>query len=244
MLHLIKEEKMAKTVAILQSNYIPWKGYFDLIRSVDEFILYDEVQYTRRDWRNRNKIKTADGTQWLTVPVEVKGKYFQKINETLISESGWEKNHWTRICSAYSKAPYFKEYKSYFEKLYSECNSKYLSEINEKFILEICQILAIKTKITKSTTYPTETIDPSERLLRICLQAQAKNYVSGPAAKDYLDVDIFRNNGIEVQWMEYSGYPEYPQSYPPFDHYVSVLDLIFNVGPNAQACMERLKNAA
>ncbi|MBJ7432720.1 MAG: WbqC family protein, partial [Gemmataceae bacterium] len=110
MMDLIKEKKMAKTVAILQSNYIPWKGYFDLIRSVDEFILYDEVQYTRRDWRNRNKIKTADGTQWLTVPVEVKGKYFQKINETLISESGWEKNHWTRICSAYSKAPYFKEY--------------------------------------------------------------------------------------------------------------------------------------
>ena len=244
MMDLIKEKKMSKTVAILQSNYIPWKGYFDLIRSVDEFILYDEVQYTRRDWRNRNKIKTADGTQWLTVPVEVKGKYFQKINETLISESGWEKNHWTRICSAYSKAPYFKEYKLYFEKLYSECNSKYLSEINEKFILEICQILAIKTKITKSTTYPTETIDPSERLLRICLQAQAKNYVSGPAAKDYLDVDIFRNNGIEVQWMEYSGYPEYHQFYPPFDHYVSVLDLIFNVGPNAQACMERLKNAA
>ena len=81
-------------------------------------------------------------------------------------------------------------------------------------------------------------------MLRICLQAQAKTYISGPAAKDYLDVDIFRNNGVEVQWMEYSGYPEYPQFYPPFDHYVSVLDLIFNVGPNAQACMERLKNAA
>lgn len=180
---LIKEKKMSKTVAILQSNYIPWKGYFDLIRSVDEFILYDEVQYTRRDWRNRNKIKTADGTQWLTVPVEVKGKYFQKINETLISESGWEKNHWTRICSAYSKAPYFKEYKSCFEKLYAECSSNILSKINELFILEICKVLGIKTKVTKSISYPTETIDPSERLLKICLQARANTYISGPAAK-------------------------------------------------------------
>jgi hypothetical protein len=162
----------------------------------------------------------------------------------LISESGWAKNHWTRICSAYSKAPYFKEYKSCFEKLYSERNSNFLSEINEQFILEICSILGVTTKITKSMAYPTDTVDPSERLLKICLQAQAKTYISGPAAKDYLDVDIFRENGVEVQWMEYSGYPEYPQFYPPFDHFVSVLDLIFNVGPNAKACMERFKNAA
>lgn len=103
------------------------------------------------------------------------------------------------------------------------------------------QSVRYKTKVTKSISYPTETIDPSERLLKICLQARANTYISGPAAKDYLDVDIFRNNGVEVQWMEYSGYPEYPQFHPPFDHYVSVLDLIFNVGPNAQACMERQK---
>lgn len=235
---------MLRSVAILQSNYIPWKGYFDLIRSVDEFILYDEVQYTRRDWRNRNKIKTADGTQWLTIPVEVKGKYFQKINETLISDSSWIKNHWTRICSSYSKTPYFKEFRPYFENLFSGCDSNLLSIVNERLILGICELLGIKTKITKSTCYPTETNDPSERLLKICIQAGANIYVSGPAAKDYLDVNVFENNGVKVRWMDYSGYPEYPQLYPPFDHYVSILDLIFNVGPNALACMERIKNAA
>ncbi len=235
---------MSKIVAILQSNYIPWKGYFDLINSVDEFILYDDVQYTRRDWRNRNKIKTPDGTQWLTIPVEVKGKYFQKINETLINDSSWSKNHWTRICSAYSKSPFFKTYGPIIEAIYSNCKSLSLSEINSIFISEICKHLEITTPITDCTSYPTETENPSERLLQICTQAGATIYVSGPAAKDYLDVTIFHKNGIEVQWVNYSGYPEYPQFYPPFDHYVSVLDLLFNVGPNALACMERIKNAA
>jgi len=104
-----------KKVAILQSNYIPWKGYFDMIGLVDEFILYDDMQYTRRDWRNRNKIKTPNGLAWLTIPVEVKGKYFQKINETIISEPQWAKDHWATIKQFYSKARFFKDYKDIFE---------------------------------------------------------------------------------------------------------------------------------
>jgi hypothetical protein len=235
---------MGKLVAILQSNYIPWKGYFDLIRSVDEFILYDEVQYTKRDWRNRNKIKTSDGVQWLTIPVEVKGKYFQRINETLISDPAWAKNHWTRLKCAYGKAPFFKQYQQMLESLYLGHDFKLISEVNELFIRKLCEVFGISTSITQSTHYPTQTEDPSERLLQICLQAKATCYVSGPAAKDYLNVDIFKTNGITVEWMDYCGYQEYPQLNPPFDHYVSVLDLLLNVGPDAQAFMEKVRNAA
>ncbi len=102
----------SKTVAIVQSNYIPWRGYFDLINSADEFILYDDAQYTIRDWRNRNLIKTADGPRWLTIPVKVKGKYLQKIKETVISDPSWGLQHWASLTHSYSKAAFFSEYES------------------------------------------------------------------------------------------------------------------------------------
>src|SRR5215217_4697059 len=111
---------MGKTVAIVQSNYVPWKGYFDLVRSADEFVLYDDVQYTRRDWRNRNRIKTADGTQWLTVPVEVKGKYEQTIRETKVGDRGWAENHLTRLRHACGKAPFWRDYQQLLTELYAE----------------------------------------------------------------------------------------------------------------------------
>src|SRR5690242_3004523 len=104
-----------KSVAIVQSNYIPWKGYFDLINVVDAFVLYDDAQYTRRDWRNRNKLKGPKGSYWLSIPVEVKGKFFQRIRDTKIADASWGKSHWTSICASYSKAPHFKTYKAYFE---------------------------------------------------------------------------------------------------------------------------------
>jgi hypothetical protein len=135
-----------KKVAILQSNYIPWKGYFDMISLVDEFILYDDMQYTRRDWRNRNKIKTQNGLSWLTIPVEVKGKYFQKINETLISEPGWARDHWATIRQFYGKAKFFKDYKDVFEEFYLNTNEQYLSQVNYKLISIISEILGIKQK--------------------------------------------------------------------------------------------------
>src|ERR1041384_7029573 len=104
---------MQKMVAIVQSNYIPWKGYFDMIRGVDEFVLYDDVQYTRRDWRNRNRIKTAQGTQWLTIPVEVKGKYLQAIKETKISDPSWGRTHWRTLCHSYNRAPHFRDFQDH-----------------------------------------------------------------------------------------------------------------------------------
>src|ERR1700754_2429408 len=102
-------DRPAKRVAIVQSNYIPWKGYFDLIAAVDEFILYDDMQYTRRDWRNRNQIKTPLGVQWMTVPVQVKGKYYQKIKDTEIDGIDWAEAHWRLLAQNYRRAAHFNE---------------------------------------------------------------------------------------------------------------------------------------
>lgn len=226
-----------KKIAILQSNYIPWKGYFDIINMVDEFILYDTEQYTRRDWRNRNKIKTPNGLLWLTIPVEVKGRFFQKINETKISEKDWNQRHWKTIITNYAKVKYFKEYKEYFEELYLSFTEKYLSEINFKFINAINRLLRIKTKISWSMEFDLPE-GKNEKLIAICKQCNANIYLSGPAAKSYLDEELFKKEGIKVEWMDYSGYPEYPQLYPPFEHGVSIIDLIFNTGPEATKYMK------
>ena len=229
-----------KKVAILQSNYIPWKGYFDLINIVDEFILYDDMQYTRRDWRNRNKIKTPQGLQWLTIPVEIKGKFFQKINETKVSEKDWAKKHWQSILRNYSKAKYFKDYKDIFEELYLTCDEEYLSEINYKFITTINEILGIKTKLRWSSEF--ELVDgQTEKLLGICKDCNADIYLSGPAAKDYFNEDLAKQENIKVEWMDYSGYKEYEQLNPPFEHGVTILDLIFNEGQNTRSFMKSFK---
>ena len=229
-----------KRIAILQSNYIPWKGYFDLINMVDEFILYDDMQYTRRDWRNRNKIKTPQGLQWLTIPVEIKGKYFQKINETKVSEKDWAKKHWQTILRNYSKAKYFKDYKDIFEELYLTCDEEYLSEINYKFITTINEILGIKTKLRWSSEF--ELVDgQTEKLLGICKDCNADIYLSGPAAKDYFNEDLAKQENIKVEWMDYSGYKEYGQLNPPFEHGVSILDLIFNEGDRAKEFMKSFR---
>jgi len=229
-----------KKVAILQSNYIPWKGYFDLINMVDEFVLYDDMQYTKRDWRNRNKIQTQHGLKWLTIPVEVKGKYFQKINETIISDSGWAKKHWQNIKQVYGKAPYFKEYKDAFEEFYLNTVEISLSNINFELIKIINKILGIKTKISWSSDF--KLVDgQTEKLLGICQQANADVYLSGPAAKEYFDEILAESMNIRVEWMDYSDYQEYSQLHSPFEHGVSILDLIFNEGPNATHLMKSFK---
>ena len=223
---------MSKKIAIIQSNYIPWKGYFDIINRVDEFILVDDVQYTRRDWRNRNKIKSPQGTIWLTIPVEVKGKYEQPIKDTKIADLKWAKKHWTTIMSNYAKAPYFQEYKDQFEACYLNLTETSLSQVNYRFIQLINTILGIKTIISWSSDYRIVE-GKNERLIALCKQAQATEYISGPSAKGYIDEKLFQQEHIRLTWMDYSGYPEYHQLFPPFDHYVSVLDVIFNEGPNA-----------
>jgi len=229
--------KYNKKVAIVQSNYIPWKGYFDMINLVDEFILYDDMQYTRRDWRNRNIIKTATGPRWLTIPVEVKGKYLQKINETTISDPNWGRQHWATIVHNYSKAQHFSRYKDLFESLYLDSEERLLSRINHRFLTAICDLLGIKTKISWSMNY-NSTAGKTERLVDLCKQTGATIYISGPAAKDYLDEELFRRDDIALRYMDYAGYPEYTQLSPPFENRVSIVDLILNEGPEATKYMK------
>jgi hypothetical protein len=224
-----------KSVAIVQSNYIPWKGYFDMIGMVDEFILYDDVQYTRRDWRNRNRIKTTSGVQWLTIPVEVKGKYTQRVRDVVVSEPAWARTHWRTLLHQYTAAPHFRELKPTVEGWYDAvADMKHLTDINEYFLRAICGVLEIPTTISRSSDYALAE-GRSERLLDLCVQTGATTYLSGPAARTYLDEKLFQDAGIAVRWMEYNGYPEYPQLHPPFEHGVTVLDLLFNTGVGASA---------
>ena len=142
-----------KKVAILQSNYIPWKGYFDMIAAVDEFILYDDMQYTRRDWRNRNKIKTPQGLQWLSVPVKVKGKYHQTIYQTEIDGSDWQQDHWRSLLANYRKAKHADEILASLQPSYLEKSFTHLSDLNRALIQWVCGYLGIKTKISDSADY-------------------------------------------------------------------------------------------
>lgn len=227
-----------KKIAILQSNYIPWKGYFDIINMVDEFILYDDMQYTRRDWRNRNLIKTQSGAKWLTIPVINKGKFFQKINETQVSDHKWCQDHWKSISYNYAKSPYFKEYAPLIKAAFDACEAEpLLSQINYIFLTTICQILGIKTKITWSSDY-TLIDGKTERLIGLCQSAGGTEYLSGPAASDYIVDELFEKANITLKYMDYSGYPEYHQLYGEFEHGVSVLDLLFNEGPDSYKYMK------
>jgi len=221
-----------KRVAIVQSSYIPWKGYFDLIRATDEFILLDDVQFTKRDWRSRNRIKTKDGLAWLTIPVQSKGRYTQTITETVVSDPDWARRHWQTIHGAYARAPYFAAYARPFEQLYGGPLPDRLSEINRAFIDALCHALGITTPITWSSEYHPRQ-GRNERLLDLCVKAGADEYLSGPAARGYIDEAAFAAAGVSVVFADYLGYPEYPQPYPPFEHFVSALDLIFCGGPRA-----------
>ncbi len=229
-----------KKVAILQSNYIPWKGYFDMIAAVDEFILYDDMQYTRRDWRNRNQIKTPQGVQWLTVPVKVKGKFEQKIRETEIDGSDWAQSHWKSFCQHYKRAPHFSEIASWLEPLYQRTDYTHISQLNLCFIEAICNYLGITTKISNSWEY-TLLDGKTERLADLCAQAGGTEYISGPAAKDYIDEKVFADMGIKLTWFDYAGYPEYSQLWGEFTHGVTILDLLFNCGKDACHYMRYVK---
>jgi hypothetical protein len=207
------------------------------MNAADEFILFDNMQYTRRDWRNRNLIKCPSGLLWLTIPVKVSGKYFQDIKDTVISDVEWNRHHWKTIVHCYSKARHFSDYREMFEDLYLNTKEIYLSLINHRFLATICRLLGISTKITWSMDYQLIG-DKTERLVSLCKQAGATNYLSGPKAKAYLNEELFEREAIKVSYMDYSGYPEYHQLYPPFQPSVSIIDLIFNEGDGAHKFMK------
>ena len=218
---------MSKKVAILQSNYIPWKGYFDLIAAVDEFILYDDMQFTKNDWRNRNKVKTPKGLEWISIPVGA--GINRRIRDVAIPDNGWQRKHLKTFEINYGRAQYFNEVMHWLTPIYMNKNIKLLSEFNRLLIEKICQQLNIKTKITYSWDYNLP-YGKTERLVSLCEQTKANVYVSGFAAQAYLDESLFQEKNIKVEWFGYSGYQEYVQLWGNFEHDVSILDLLFNCG--------------
>jgi hypothetical protein len=223
-----------KRVAIVQSSYIPWKGYFSLIQLADAFILYDDVQYTRRDWRNRNQIKTPAGTSWLTIPVTVRGRREQRVRDVQTRDGDWARKHWLTLQQFYARADYFDTLRDVFGGLYERCREeRQLSRINFLFIKTLRDLLGIETPLSWSMDYLLEE-GRSQRLVGLCRQVGATEYLTGPMARSYLDETLFTKAGIRVRWMDYSGYPEYPQLFtPPFIHEVSAIDLLMNLGPRA-----------
>jgi len=221
---------MPKRVAILQSSYIPWKGYFDIIHDVDEFVFLDDVQYTKRDWRTRNRIKTEHGVAWLTIPVG--GHRDRKICDVELPAS-WAAEHWRRIEASYSRAPHFDDYRSLLEDVYVRRKWRLLSELNQFLIRTIASdILGIRAQFRESRELGASGRG-QERILEIVERAGADGYVSGPSAKAYLEPERFAERGIELTWKSYDGYPEYPQLHPPFAHDVTILDLLFHTGSAA-----------
>lgn len=223
-----------KTVAIVQSNYIPWKGYFDLIAQADEFILYDDAKYTKNDWRNRNQIKTPQGRLWLTISVDYKFSRQLTIRQTKIADPGWVERHFGLLREKYGGTRGFEIFGERFELLYKEATSPWLSAVNESFIRAICDMLGIRTQITSSSDYELEG-GPVERIIGLCQQTGATTYLSGPSARNYLDESLFADAGIELRYIDYQGYREYPQRHPPFEHAVSIVDLLFNTGEEARS---------
>jgi hypothetical protein len=226
-----------KKVLITQSNYIPWKGYFDAINTCDVFVVYDDMQYTKRDWRNRNQIKTAGGIKWLSIPVEVSGKYSQKINETKIAEKTWNKSHLDLLKQSYKSANCYLEVYKFIEEMYMTCNFDYLNEINMHFITKINQFLGIKTEIKYSSEFKLHE-EKTQRLVNICEELNGTDYYTGPAAKHYMEENRFFDKNINVHYIDYAGYPEYSQLHGDFTHYVSIIDLIFNEGTNSKIYMK------
>jgi len=219
-------------ISIIQSAYIPWRGFLSLIGSCDEYVILDRVQYARRHWHNRNRIKTAAGPQWLSIPVVSKGRYQQPIDEVEI-EQPWAEKHWRSIELAYRRAPFFEVLAPTVRCWYERAAKKrLLTEVNAIFLQEIVNMLRLRTRIVRDTAYPAEGIK-TERLLAIVRAAGADRYLSGPSAKAYFDEPMFANAGVVAEWMDYSSLPEYPQLYGAFEPSVSILDLLFNVGSAA-----------
>jgi hypothetical protein len=219
-----------KKIAILQSNYIPWKGYFDIISKVDLFIFHDDLQYTSGDWRNRNKIKNPNGLQWLTIPCGTSEK--RLICDVKLDDHSWQKKHWSIIKNNYHKAPYFGKYEDFFAAFYLDNIWTNLSDANQSLIKAISRdILKLETIFEDSGKYSLVQ-KKGERVIELLNHCNADIYLSGPSAKSYLKPQMFNQNHIELTYIDYSTYPVYQQLYPPFIHEVSIIDLLFHVGDN------------
>jgi hypothetical protein len=218
-------------VAVLQSSYMPWKGYFDLMHDAELFIFYDDVQFTKNDWRNRNKIKTPNGPMWLSIPVG--DVIHRRIDEVAIIDGRWQEKHWKSIKQNYSKAPYFKsEFGKWLENVYMNNMWTNLSHLNQSTMLVIAQrFLGIQAKFASSSEYSLQG-HKEDRLLDLLMKVGCKDYYCGPASRNYIELEKFRDAGINVVFKD-TNYPVYKQVYEGFDAFVSIIDLLMCAGTQA-----------
>ena len=215
-------------VGVIQSNYLPWRGYFDIIHDVDVFVFYDDVQYTVNDWRNRNRIKTANGPVWITVPVGNQND--RRICDVTIPDRRWARKHWRTIEQAYARAPHFERYADFLHGVY-ETEWTSLSVLNQSLVTRIARdFLGIRTVFRDSREFALEG-RKGDRLLALLTELGTTEYVSGPSARQYLDAASFEAAGIRVVWKDYGSYPPYPQLHGAFVPAVSIVDTLMCCGP-------------
>jgi len=216
-------------IGILQPSYLPWLGYFEQLEQSDVFVLYDDVQYDRGGWRNRNRIKTANGAQWLTVPVLLKFEEHPLNREVRIDNSSpWKRKHLQAVRQNYAKAPFYQDSIPLFEEAYSR-DWEYLIDLNAFFIHGLAGCLGLgEKKIVRSSTLNIQG-DRIGRLIAICRLFKADIFYEGAAGKNYMDEKAFADQGIKVEFQDYQ-HPVYRQLYGDFIPYLSVVDLIFNHG--------------
>jgi len=240
-------------VVVLQSNYLPWKGYFDLIQNADVFVFYDEVQYTKNDWRNRNRICSKNGLHWLTIPVS-RDSVRLKISEVRLPDPRWQVDHFKTLYHCYRPAAYFHQIESLLREIYQERTWTNLSQLNRHCIESISRLLGFRTRFLDSNEFDLQG-GRVDRLISLLVQIGAREYLSGPSARAYLagSEHLFERAGIRLLFKSYTGYPEYPQLHKPFEHAVSILDVLANVElsecrgcvsaePSPEACTSRSIN--
>jgi hypothetical protein len=219
-------------VGVIQSNYIPWVGYFDFIDSVDLFVFHDDVQYTKGDWRNRNKIKTPAGLVWITVPVHYRHTG-QLIMETEICyDRDWVSEHIGAITASYRTAPFFPIVKDEFFPLLKK-RFRTITELNVATCRWVMDALSIRTPLRMSHELELQGAK-TVRLINMLKKVGGTEYVSGPAGRQYLDEAAFREANISLEYKSYD-YRPYPQLWGGFEAAVTALDLIANTGPDARA---------
>lgn len=215
----------------MQPTYLPWIGYFDLMDQADVFVFLDNVQFAKRSWQQRNRIKTPRGLEWLTVPVNVSGRYHQLISDVEIADQSYVTRHLSAIRRNYACASYFKSVYSYLEGLFhSASKSRRLLHLNAQIITAIAEIMGLQKPIIMASDITHEG-KRSERLALICSKLNADTYLSALGSAEYLlqEVHEFSKRGIRVLFHHYE-HPHYNQLYPPFMPYASIIDLIFNEG--------------
>lgn len=218
-------------VGVIQSSFIPWRGFFDFISSVDLFVFYDDIQYSKGSWRNRNRIKTVRGLDWLTVPIKNK-KLSQLICETRINYSiPWFTKHVRVLELNYREAPFLSDILNIFSKIEAQPFNT-ISELNIYLISEICLYLDISTPTINSAELNLKG-SKTDRLIELMTKVKGSTYLSGPSADNYLDKQAFINAGISLEYKTYD-YRPYPQLWGEFEGAVTILDIIANCGPDAK----------